>query len=99
MNLQISHISKSYLGHEILSDITFNINGGEKAKLMLAKIMTMGANFIILDEPTNHLDIPSREAIEEALANYNETLLVVSHDRYFLNQIKISRTVMMAIKD
>ncbi len=65
------------------------LSSGEKAKLLLAKIMTSGANFIILDEPTNHLDIPSREAIEEAIANYSGTLLVVSHDKYFLDRIDI----------
>ncbi len=66
------------------------LSSGEKAKLLLAKIMTSGANFIILDEPTNHLDIPSREAIEEALANYPGTLLVISHDRYFLERVEIT---------
>lgn len=66
------------------------LSSGEKAKLLLAKIMTSGANFIILDEPTNHLDISSREAIEESLANYPGTLLVISHDRYFLERIGIT---------
>lgn len=51
--------------------------------------MVSGANFIILDEPTNHLDIPSREALEEALVNFSGTLLVISHDRYFLERIGI----------
>ena len=71
------------------------LSSGEKAKLLLAKIMTSGANFIILDEPTNHLDIPSREAIEEALANYPGTLLVISHDRYFLDNIGVERFLLI----
>ena len=71
------------------------LSSGEKAKLLLAKIMTSGANFIILDEPTNHLDIPSREAIEESLANYPGTLFVISHDRCFLDNIKIERFVLV----
>ena len=66
------------------------LSSGEKARLLLAKIMTRGSNFIVLDEPTNHLDIPSREAIEESLANYPGTLLVVSHDRYFLEKIGVT---------
>ena len=69
------------------------LSSGEKAKLLLAKIMTSGANFIILDEPTNHLDISSREAIEEALVNYSGTLLVISHDRYFLERIGTTDSV------
>ena len=71
------------------------LSSGEKAKLLLAKIMTSGANFIILDEPTNHLDIPSREAIEESLSNYPGTLLVVSHDRYFLQRIGIESEIIL----
>jgi len=75
---------------EKISQLVRLLSSGEKAKLLLAKIMTGGANFIVLDEPTNHLDISSREAIEEAIANYPGTLLVVSHDRYFLEKVGIT---------
>ncbi len=68
------------------------LSGGERAKLSLLKIMLSKPNFLILDEPTNHLDIVSREVLENALADFDGTLLVVSHDRYFINKLA-TRTV------
>ena len=69
-----------------------NLLGGERNRLQLASLMKLKPNFLILDEPTNHMDIPAREAIEEALYDYEGTILVVSHDHYFLDKI-IGRVV------
>ena len=64
-----------------------DLSGGERNRLQLATVLTKNPNFLILDEPTNHLDIPAREAIEDLLTDYKGTILLVSHDRYFLDKI------------
>ncbi len=64
-----------------------DLSGGERNRLQLAIVLTKNPNFLILDEPTNHLDIPAREAIEDLLSDYKGTILLVSHDRYFLDKV------------
>jgi ATP-binding cassette subfamily F protein uup len=84
--------ARSYLRRFLFSDQRVNepvarLSGGERARLMLAKVLRRGGNVIVLDEPTNDLDLPSLRMLEEALADFDGCVLVVSHDRYFLDRI------------
>ncbi len=80
-----------FCGEDVFKKVSL-LSGGERAKISLLKIMLSKPNFLILDEPTNHLDITSREVLENALLDFDGTMLVVSHDRYFINKLA-SKTV------
>jgi len=75
-----------FTGDDVFKSIS-TLSGGEKCRINLLKLMLSKANFLLLDEPTNHLDIVSREALEDAILNYDGTIILISHDRYFLNKI------------
>ena len=95
--LQVNHNmavgeARNHLGRFLFSgdDVFKKVNdlsGGERNRLALAKFALSGANFLLLDEPTNHLDIPAREVLEAVLADFNGTILLISHDRYFLDKL------------
>lgn len=75
-----------FRGNDVFKKVS-SLSGGEKVRLILAKLLKQNINFLILDEPTNHIDIETRELLEEAIKEYSGTVLFVSHDRYFINNL------------
>ncbi|VEU38474.1 unnamed protein product [Pseudo-nitzschia multistriata] len=84
-----------FKGDDVEKKVEF-LSGGEKARLSLCCMMLRSANLLILDEPTNHLDIPAKEMLEEALQHFDGSIMVVSHDRYFISKVA---TTIVAIED
>ena len=85
-NTQVRNVLAAFLftDDDVFKQIK-NLSGGERGRVSLARLMLSDANFLLLDEPTNHLDIDSKEILENAINNFEGTILYVSHDRYFIN--------------
>jgi ATP-binding cassette subfamily F protein 3 len=83
----IRFLGRFLFTYEQARGLVRDLSGGERSRLQMALLMLSGANFLLLDEPTNNLDIPSAEVLEEALAEFEGTVLVISHDRYFLDRV------------
>jgi ATP-binding cassette subfamily F protein 3 len=83
----VSHLQRYLFSYKQTQQKVKELSGGERSRLQLALVVLSGANFLLLDEPTNNLDIASAEVLEEALEEFEGTVLVISHDRYFLDQV------------
>ncbi|NOZ71400.1 MAG: ABC-F family ATP-binding cassette domain-containing protein [Chloroflexi bacterium] len=83
----VSFLGRFLFSYEQVSSPMSNLSGGERSRMQLALLMLSDANFLLLDEPTNNLDISSAEVLEQALAEFEGTVLVISHDRYFLDRV------------
>jgi len=83
----VRHLGRFLFPYEMVRKRVRNLSGGEQSRLQLVKVMLSDANFLLLDEPTNNLDLPSCEVLENALDEFEGTVLVISHDRYFLDRV------------
>ncbi len=83
----VRHLGRFLFPYEMVRNRVGDLSGGEQSRLQLAMLMLSDANFLILDEPTNNLDLPSAEVLENALDEFEGTVLVISHDRYFLDRV------------
>jgi len=83
----VSFLGRFLFPYRMVRNRVRDLSGGERSRLQLAKLMLSDANFLLLDEPTNNLDLPSCEVLEGALDDFEGTVLVISHDRYFLNRV------------
>jgi ATP-binding cassette subfamily F protein 3 len=86
-NAAVSFLGRFLFTYDQARGLVGNLSGGERSRLQMALLMLSGANFLLLDEPTNNLDIQSAEVLEAALAEFEGTVLVISHDRYFLDRV------------
>ena len=83
----VSFLGQFLFPYQLVRNRVDQLSGGERSRLQLAKLMLSDANFLLLDEPTNNLDLSSREVLENALDEFAGTVLVISHDRYFLDRV------------
>lgn len=83
----VRFLNRFVFSYQQMRGLVARLSGGERSRLQMALLMLSGANFLLLDEPTNNLDIPSAEVLESALAEFEGTVLVISHDRYFLDRV------------
>jgi ATP-binding cassette subfamily F protein 3 len=83
----VSFLGQFLFPYQMVRNRVDQLSGGERSRLQLAKLMLSDANFLLLDEPTNNLDLSSREVLENALDEFAGTVLVISHDRYFLDRV------------
>jgi ATP-binding cassette subfamily F protein 3 len=83
----VRHLGRFLFPYEMARKRVRDLSGGERSRLQLARLMLSDANFLLLDEPTNNLDLSSREVLENALDEFEGTVLVISHDRYFLDRV------------